>query len=101
MAEDQCLPSPAESDCPDMITDAETTMRMEHASSGFGALTVACDDDEMMDDQHEQENIENTNPARNMREKHGRNARLHMGFRADCEKCQQRVPGHYSHIIWE
>lgn len=22
-----------------------------------------------------------------------------MGFRADCEKCQQRVPGHYSHII--
>lgn len=22
-----------------------------------------------------------------------------MGFRADCEKCQQRVPGHYSHIV--
>lgn len=22
-----------------------------------------------------------------------------MGFRADCEKCQQRVPGHYSHIL--
>ncbi|KMP04528.1 hypothetical protein CIHG_07736 [Coccidioides immitis H538.4] len=22
-----------------------------------------------------------------------------MGFRADCEKCRQRVPGHYSHII--
>lgn len=22
-----------------------------------------------------------------------------MGFRADCEKCQQKVPGHYSHII--
>lgn len=22
-----------------------------------------------------------------------------MGFRADCEKCQQKIPGHYSHII--
>ncbi|KAF3391811.1 hypothetical protein DPV78_010303 [Talaromyces pinophilus] len=22
-----------------------------------------------------------------------------MGYRADCEKCQMRVPGHYSHII--
>lgn len=30
----------------------------------------------------------------------GRTARLHMGFRADCEKCIARVPGHYSHILW-
>lgn len=22
-----------------------------------------------------------------------------MGYRADCEKCRQKVPGHYSHII--
>lgn len=22
-----------------------------------------------------------------------------MGYRADCEKCQMRVPGHYSHIV--
>lgn len=29
-----------------------------------------------------------------------RTARLHMGFRADCEKCVARVPGHYSHIFW-
>ena len=27
--------------------------------------------------------------------------RLTMGFRADCEKCIQRVPGHYSHIVYE
>jgi len=26
--------------------------------------------------------------------------RLHMGYRADCQKCVQRVPGHYSHILW-
>lgn len=24
---------------------------------------------------------------------------LHMGFRADCEKCRARVPGHYNHVI--
>jgi hypothetical protein len=30
-----------------------------------------------------------------------RKGKLVMGFRADCEKCQKRVPGHYSHIVWE
>ncbi|KIW32838.1 uncharacterized protein PV07_04354 [Cladophialophora immunda] len=29
-----------------------------------------------------------------------RSARLHMGYLNDCEKCIQKVPGHYSHIIW-
>lgn len=29
-----------------------------------------------------------------------RTARLHMGFLNDCEKCIQKVPGHYSHILW-
>ncbi|KIX02349.1 uncharacterized protein Z518_08290 [Rhinocladiella mackenziei CBS 650.93] len=29
-----------------------------------------------------------------------RTARLHMGFLNDCEKCAQKVPGHYSHIMW-
>jgi hypothetical protein len=24
---------------------------------------------------------------------------LSMGFRADCDKCRSRVPGHYSHIL--
>jgi hypothetical protein len=22
-----------------------------------------------------------------------------MGYRVDCEKCQMKVPGHYSHIV--
>lgn len=26
-------------------------------------------------------------------------AKLSMGYRADCEKCRARVPGHYSHVI--
>lgn len=30
----------------------------------------------------------------------GRQARLHMGYRADCEKCRRHVPGHYTHILW-
>jgi hypothetical protein len=29
-----------------------------------------------------------------------RTARLHMGHLAGCEKCAQKVPGHYSHILW-
>ncbi|OAP59979.1 hypothetical protein AYL99_04981 [Fonsecaea erecta] len=29
-----------------------------------------------------------------------RSARLHMGYLNGCEKCIQKVPGHYSHIIW-
>lgn len=24
---------------------------------------------------------------------------LSMGYRADCEKCQMKVPGHYNHFI--
>ncbi len=30
----------------------------------------------------------------------GRTARLHMGYLGGCEKCAQKVPGHYSHILW-
>ncbi|OAX78970.1 hypothetical protein ACJ72_06718 [Emergomyces africanus] len=35
------------------------------------------------------------------REKTGRTSKISiaMGYRADCDKCQRRVPGHYSHII--
>jgi hypothetical protein len=29
-----------------------------------------------------------------------RSARLHMGFLNGCDKCIQKVPGHYSHILW-
>ncbi|KIW19878.1 hypothetical protein PV08_00453 [Exophiala spinifera] len=29
-----------------------------------------------------------------------RSARLHMGFLSGCDKCIQKVPGHYSHILW-
>ena len=29
-----------------------------------------------------------------------RTGRLHMGYLTGCDKCAQKVPGHYSHIIW-
>jgi len=35
----------------------------------------------------------NSSPGR------GRTARLHMGYLNGCEKCIQKVPGHYSHIL--
>ena len=41
-----------------------------------------------------------TGSQHNRNQSSGRTARLHMGFRADCEKCIARVPGHYSHIFW-
>lgn len=30
-----------------------------------------------------------------------RSGRLTMGYRADCDKCIQKVPGHYSHVVWD
>jgi hypothetical protein len=29
-----------------------------------------------------------------------RTGRLHMGYLSGCQKCAQKLPGHYSHIIW-
>lgn len=29
----------------------------------------------------------------------GGQVRLSMGYRADCDKCVRRVPGHYSHVV--
>ncbi|GAA5910965.1 uncharacterized protein JCM6883_000662 [Sporobolomyces salmoneus] len=26
--------------------------------------------------------------------------KITMGFRSDCEKCQQRIPGHYTHVVY-
>lgn len=27
--------------------------------------------------------------------------RFSMGYRADCEKCRMKVPGHYSHVVFD
>ena len=30
----------------------------------------------------------------------GRGWKITMGYRSDCEKCLQRVPGHYTHVVY-
>jgi hypothetical protein len=67
------LPSPAE--------------EADHIMSGF----------DFTDDTRE---LSSSAPTRTTDNHAGRQARLHMGYRADCEKCRQRVPGHYTHILW-
>lgn len=102
MAEELSFPSPIESISGVMSVDPETVVSMEHTSDGFGALSVTCDADLMMQDSLSQEEPAPSSRQPDIRNSRhpGKNAKLHMGFRADCEKCQQRVPGHYSHILW-
>ncbi|KAL1956485.1 hypothetical protein VTO42DRAFT_7283 [Malbranchea cinnamomea] len=45
--------------------------------------------------QHAENNTRNTTFRSANRPKLG----IAMGYRADCDKCQRRVPGHYSHIV--
>ena len=44
--------------------------------------------------------LSSSEPSRTTDNPSSRQARLHMGYRADCEKCRQHVPGHYTHILW-
>lgn len=88
MYEENGLPSPVAS------PDIETQMVMDSASDEFRGLRVECDGYvEHIDGEIGTSDI--MSPR-----KSGKMARLHMGYRTDCEKCIQRVPGHYSHIIW-
>ena len=59
--------------------------------------------DQMMSDlsfHNESRELSSSAPTRSSDTHAGRQARLHMGYRADCDKCRQRVPGHYTHILW-
>lgn len=59
--------------------------------------------DQMMSDlsfTNDTRELSSSAPARTTDNHAGRQARLHMGYRADCEKCRQHVPGHYTHILW-
>ncbi|PYH93504.1 hypothetical protein BO71DRAFT_381483 [Aspergillus ellipticus CBS 707.79] len=46
-------------------------------------------------DLHQEDLIQEYSPASTSKKK----AAFSMGYRADCDKCRRRVPGHYSHII--
>jgi hypothetical protein len=69
------LPSPVEDQDMDMVMDRDDASKGDY----FGRYTL---------DGH-------SSPSGR-----ARSGRLHMGFLNDCEKCIQKVPGHYSHILW-
>lgn len=59
--------------------------------------------DKMMSDlsfTNDARELSSSAPTRTTDSHAGRQARLHMGYRADCDKCRQHVPGHYTHILW-
>ena len=77
-----------------------TTSGMEEVNtiSDGGWLNGVNDCDPRQSTQRPRLGLVNIGP--DIHDHNSRSARLHMGFRADCDKCLQRVPGHYSHIIW-
>jgi hypothetical protein len=94
------LPSPT--DYSPQIHDSDAMM---------GGLQLHCDgDDTLIPDQMHpsQQNMASalnsddhaTHHRSHARQASSRSARLHMGYLAGCEKCAQKVPGHYSHILW-
>ncbi|RVX67255.1 hypothetical protein B0A52_09292 [Exophiala mesophila] len=80
------LPSPVEDQ------DMEGMMMVDSTNDLMGGLRVdGCYDQFAGAGQAKADS--NSSPSRS------RPARLHMGFLNGCDKCIQRVPGHYSHIL--
>lgn len=97
------LPSPAAENMEHKEEDADVMMGYEQTNDGMSGLRVTCDEDTMDEDV-----FSPRSPARELRRSsthpytHSRNgsvAKLHMGYLAGCSKCEQKVPGHYSHIL--
>lgn len=91
---------------------ADVMMGYEQTSNGMSTLRVSVDDeDQMMDDDNTPNSlasaqIDGHHRAAQQQSQHhtrqlsqGKTPRLHMGPLAGCMKCEQKVPGHYSHII--
>ena len=104
------LPSPTEDYVP-QIHDPDAMMIYDQTSDSMSGLRV---DDEMEAVQMRDDRMEyglgldgsmsqgSSTPHAHSRQtsQAGRTARLHMGYLIGCEKCAQKVPGHYSHILW-
>ena len=100
------LPSPTDDYVP-QIHDPDATMMYDQTNDSMSGLRVddametdlnVQPDDVMqyglgLDGQLSQGHSRQTSTT-------GRTARLHMGYLVGCEKCAQKVPGHYSHILW-
>jgi len=73
-------------------------MMVDQASDSMTGLNMG-NEHEMSDYMNDRDN-QAYDAHGHVEQDHSRAARLVMGYRSDCEKCAQRVPGHYSHIIW-
>ncbi|KAL2426883.1 hypothetical protein ABEF95_001715 [Exophiala dermatitidis] len=84
------LPSPTEDQ------DQDTAMLLDHNNNGSGSRHVTRNGGfEPQSMERHMAHLEGSySPGRT------RTAKLHMGFLQGCEKCLQKVPGHYSHILW-
>lgn len=80
------LPSPVEDQ------DMEGMMMVDSTNDSMSGLRVDDPFDQFARAGQAQADA-NCSPGRT------RPARLHMGFLNGCDKCIQRVPGHYSHIL--
>jgi hypothetical protein len=100
---DHCLPSPVDAFAEIMtpVSQAGGMMsRLDVNTAGSNDLSrnkipfpaFSNQEHSAFDDQRERLGGESSAPQ---------SRRLTMGFRADCEKCIRRVPGHYSHIVYE
>ncbi|KAI9820191.1 MAG: hypothetical protein M1827_005813 [Pycnora praestabilis] len=95
------LPSPISESGDDVQSPATMTGDML-ASLIVGDLGVEIDAATIRDLHHAGTNEEKSWWEGSGGERHADNVRkttFSMGFRADCEKCRSRVPGHYSHVI--
>lgn len=85
------LPSPVEDQ------DMDSAMMMDEANDSMGGLRVSganeANDSSASSPVYWTPTDGTSSPGR------GRTARLHMGYLNGCEKCIQKVPGHYSHIL--
>jgi hypothetical protein len=104
------LPSPAESPviCPEMETDDLANPSMMDALSFENMQRHNSQMDDDMNSSPPLSGASSGSKGHGIFERRTetapetpRKGKLVMGFRADCGKCQRRVPGHYSHIVWD
>ena len=95
------LPSPTEDNMEyTNPNSSDVMMGYEQNSDGMSGLRVSGDDDNMMEESPVQMDAAQEPQWHSRQHSRGSSiAKLHMGYLAGCLKCEQKVPGHYSHIL--
>ena len=86
------LPSPIGEDDDMLSPTAVTGRRPDHSDAYCNQYPIYPSGVDVMEENTPLANIRFTEPNTNR-------TMLSMGYRADCEKCRTRVPGHYNHVI--